>query len=565
MQLKTTLKLMALAIVSTQMAQAQTQPPCTPSQLHISKFISVLPSAQPDSLRIPSTHTFQLLVQSGNPYTDTNFGVVKGLFDFTGYVPVGASSENGFIALNHEGGNSVTGGVSILDIKFDTTFKLWQVNNIQPVNFDSIGGTGRNCSGGVTPWNTSITSEETLPNGDGNGDGYTDVGWNVEIDPVTRAIKDYNGDGKPDKLWKMGRMSHENVVVRDDGAVLYQANDENPGYVFKFVPDTAGKLDNGKLYVLKLDGAINTVSVGSWVQIPNGTPTQCNNVRTAATSAGATNFNSLEDVEISPLDGMIYFTSKSSSRVYRFRDMGTTVADVEVFVGNPSTQFLIQYDSVNSAYEQWRDGNDNLTFDNLGNLYVIQDGGRNHIWMVSPCHTQANPDVKLFAVIPDGAEPTGMTFSPDYRFMFVSIQHPDAANATIMKDAADSNVVFNLESTIVIARKGFLGAFPLEDTTTPVDTTLMVANTRANTLAIANVYPNPTQNDVYLTVTSPAGQDAYIKVYSVTGAVVVEQKSTLSMGSNTLTLNTANLAPGMYNIVLTTKQGSVQSRLISNE
>lgn len=111
-----------------------------------------------------------------------------------------------------------------------------------------------------------------------------------------------------------------------------------------------------------------------------------------------------------------------------------------------------------SATEQWRDGNDNLTFDNEGNLYVLQGGGRNHIWMVRPCHTATNPQVELFAVIPAGAEPTGMTFSPDYRFMFLSIQHPSSANATIMTDAAGSPKVFNRESAIVIARKEYLGA-----------------------------------------------------------------------------------------------------------
>src|SRR5699024_9017729 len=100
----------------------------------------------------------------------------------------------------------------------------------------------------------------------------------------------------------------------------------------------------------------------------------------------------------------------------------------------------------------------------LGNLYVIQDGGRNHVWMVSPCHTQQHPDVKLFAVIPDGAEPTGMTFTPDYRYMFLSVQHPDGSNTTVMKDAADSNIIFNQETMFVIGRRGYLGKDTLADT-----------------------------------------------------------------------------------------------------
>src|SRR5690606_9226018 len=72
------------------------------SATHISRFVSVIPGTQPDSLRIPATHTFQLLLQSGQPYSDSADGNTKGLFDFTGYVPVGGSSEDGYLSINHE-------------------------------------------------------------------------------------------------------------------------------------------------------------------------------------------------------------------------------------------------------------------------------------------------------------------------------------------------------------------------------------------------------------------------------------------------------------------------------
>ncbi len=57
-----------------------------------------------------------------------------------------------------------------------------------------------------------------------------------------------------------------------------------------------------------------------------------NNMSSIAASLGGTNFNGVEDCEISPLDGKIYFTSKGKSRVYRFTDKGTTVEDFETFV-----------------------------------------------------------------------------------------------------------------------------------------------------------------------------------------------------------------------------------------
>src|SRR5690606_7393626 len=63
---------------------------------------------------------------------------------------------------------------------------------------------------------------------------------------------------------------------------------------------------------------------------------------------------------------------------------------------------------------------------------------------------------------PAGSEPTGMTFSPDNKFMFVSIQHPSGSNTTEMIDASGTPIIFNKETAIVIARKEFLGVDALE-------------------------------------------------------------------------------------------------------
>jgi secreted PhoX family phosphatase len=538
-------------------ASATAQPlPCGMPAKHITNFVSVMPSAQPDSLRIPGTHTFQLLTQNGEAYTNPANGNMKGTFDFTGYVPVNGSSTNGVISLNHEGGSWPSAGVSLLDVRFNDTTKLWTVNNTMPVDFSAVAGTGRNCSGGITPWATVITSEETLPTADVNNDGYQDIGWNVEINPFTRVIMDYNNDGTPDKLWKMGRMSHENVVAAGDSIRVYEANDENPGYVFKFVAAVKGRLDSGNLYVLKLDSAIGKASTGMWVQVPNGTPAECNNVRAAATALGATNFASLEDVEISPRDGKIYFVSKSSGRTYRFRDNGMSISECEIYAGDINTYYPI-YHNNGAAVEQWREGNDNLTFDDSGNLYVLQDGGRNHIWMIRHCHTQANPAVELFAVTPAGSEPTGMTFSPDYRFMFVSLQHPASANAILQKDAADKYVRFNKESCIVIARKEFLGKGAIPVTPTSISNVQQI-----NGLELARVYPNPAASVLNLDIVSAAGQSASVKVYSMTGALVLSQPAALHAGNNQVSLNTAALSAGTYNVVLTTAKGTINTRFV---
>lgn len=521
--------------------------------LHISRFTSVMPSAQPDSLRIPSTHTFQLLIQNGTPYTNSSDGNMKGTFDFTGYVPRDSSSRLGYLSVNHEAGSFPAAGVSMMDIQFDTAMHIWNITNNRPVDFTSVQGTGRNCSGTVTPWNTIITAEETLPGTDLNGDGYEDIGWLVEIDPATATVVDHDGDGMADKLFKMGLMSHENCVVSEDRKTVYFGNDQNPGYVFKYIANQEEHLESGDLFVMKLDGALDATTTGSWVGLPNFTTNDCNSITSYAASVGGTNFDSVEDVEISPRDGKIYFTSKASSRVYRFRDLGMNVSAVEVFVGNASSEYVIQTEN-GLVEEQWMGGVDNLTFDNEGNLYVIQDGGRNHIWMVPYCHTQDNPAVKLFCVTPAGCEPTGMTFTPDNRFMFLSIQHPSSLNNYQQTDASGAPVIFNKESCIVIARKEYLGLEAIsEEPGNGGGGTSGLQEMDGNGVPVkieTELYPNPTTGKVHVQVNSTLATGVVIRVTDLLGNSVRVISKPLSVGENHLEIDLQNLPSGVYTATL---------------
>jgi secreted PhoX family phosphatase len=521
---------------------------------YLSSFTSVEPSAQQQMLKIPATHTFQLLMQSGNAYTNAADGVTRENNDFTGYVPIGGSSTNGYLSVNHEGSSAAASGVSMMNLQFNATTKLWEVTAKHPVNFGPVVGTYNNCSGGITPWNTVITCEENTPTAptDSNNDGYLDYGWNVEIDPATHTVKDQNGDGTPDKLWRMGRMKHENVVVAANQQTVYEGADEgSTSYVYKYVATTPGNLANGTLYVLKLDAALGSTTTGTWVVVPNSTPTQCNTTVALAGALGATNFSGVEDIEIGPHDGRIYFTSKSNSRIYRFNDAATTVSGFEEFIGGQN--YPINY-GTGTAAESWGSGNDNLTFDSQGNLYVLQDGGRNHIWLVRPCHTAATPAVELFAVTPTGSEPTGMTLSPDEKFMFVSLQHPSTSNTLAVVDAAGQSVVFNKSSTLVIARKGELG-------TTPAP---LAATSAQNTLASLTVYPNPAATELTIELTHDRAEKAVLQVVNLLGAKVAEQAADLRPGTNRLPLPVGQLRAGQYLLLVKTAGGLTTRHFTKN-
>ena len=457
---------------------------CVNAAGHISCFTSVIPTEQRDTLSIPSTHKFQAILKTGDAYSKS--GLVPSNFDFTGYVADKGNSKKGYVALNHE---LTPGGVSILNTQFNCQTGSWVVDSVHAVDFSGpLVKTARNCSGGITPWGTVVTCEEDAPAGDLNSDGYEDIGWNIEIDPVTRKVKQY-GNGIPEKCWAMGRMSHENVAFLNDSITSYYGEDEADGSVYKFVADKKANLSAGKLYALKLDQPLNasgdpTGTTATWILIPNATKAERNNVKNTALALGATKFNGVEDVEVNPLNGDLYFTAKGVGRVYKFKDNGSTISNFSTFAGGET--YLVNYGGGIVA-EDWGGGNDNLTFDDKGNLWVLQDGGRNHIWLLRPDHTQTNPKVELFMVSPAGSEPTGMTFTPDYKYMFLSIQEPNA-QAVQQKDVTGKSVLFNKSHTLVIARSEM---FKAQSLPTPVISgPLSVLPNSTNSYSVSGVQGN---------------------------------------------------------------------------
>ena len=428
--------------------QDSAQPPASRAT-HISDFVSIAPVVQSTRLQMPGSHTFQYLVEEGTAHDigNTSFG---NNFDFTGYIPHQGSSISGTLGLNHE---TTPGGVSMMDIEFDSAMGAWVITNSQAIDFSGVGGTARNCSGSVTPWETYVTCEEAV-SGDGNGDGYNDIGWCAEIDPHTRALIDHPGDvDGGDKLWALGNLQHENLVVHPNERTAYTGRDHGTGYLYRFVADSARDLSAGKLYVFRS----LTASTGEWVLLDNSTPAERNSSIAQAAAVGASVFSGIEDVEIGS-DGMIYFAAKGDGRVYRFTDddplAGTTVSMFETYVGGQS--YDIAHDGGTTA-AAWGTGNDNMAFDDLGNLWVLQDGGRDYIWVVEAGHTQAAPKVKLFGISPMGSEPTGITFTPDFKYLFMSIQHPSLANGvTTQLDAFGIGRKFDKDVAIVIAVNGDL-------------------------------------------------------------------------------------------------------------
>jgi len=402
----------------------------------IGDFVSLQPGAQDAEFHIPSTHSFQRFIEHGDALTEG--GTVPDNFDFTGYVPIDGSSASGYLSLNSE---LTPGGASVFDVYLDTAYLKWRTTLSQAIDFSGVAGTARNCSGAITPWGTVISCEEAIDTNDANGDGHYDIGWAVEIDPVNKVVID--------KLWELGNLKHENVCIHPNLRTVYQGADSNPGYLFRFVASSAADLSAGDLYVYKGPKDGN----GNWLQLNNDTPAERNSVLSQSATAGATVFNGIEDVEIGP-DSLIYFAVKGESRVYRFNDpdpvAGDTVIAMETFVGGMDYEIA---DGEDIQTESCCSGADNLAFDDVGNLWLLQDGGGNYIWVVRNGHTQSAPDIHIFGRTPSGSEPTGITFSPDFKYLFMSVQHPASENGSVIQqDAFGVDVGFDTDIALVIAR-----------------------------------------------------------------------------------------------------------------
>ncbi len=172
-------------------------------------------------------------------------------------------------------------------------------------------GTLNNCSGGTTPWGTTLHGEENFNQYFANASSDTDkrygigtgaterkwerfdrrfdvaqepnevhrFGYVVELDP-------YDPDSTPRKHTLLGRFKHEAATVRltgDGRPVVYTGDDERFDYFYKFVGSKRMRhgnsrwarehnlslLDEGTLYVAKLSGDSPAIEIDGSGTLPS--------------------------------------------------------------------------------------------------------------------------------------------------------------------------------------------------------------------------------------------------------------------------------------------------------
>ncbi len=303
-------------------------------------------------------------------------------------------------------------------------------------------------------------------------------GWVVEIDPM-------NPNSKPKKRTALGRFKHENaaLTINDDGhVVVYLGDDERGEHLYKFVSKNKYRpgsdsnrdlLDEGTLYVAKFTGTEGELAgQGEWLELSwgkngltpeNGFADQASVLifaRLAATQVGATTMDRPEWVAVHPDNQSVFCTLTNNKHrgakesqplnaanpreknpyghIIRWRptqgnnNANTFEWDIYVLAGNPEVHpnsLMAGSDNINK--DNMFNSPDGIGFDKAGRLWIQTDGkysnqgnfaGMGNNQML--CSDPNTGEIRRFLTGPIACEITGLTFSPDYKTMFVGVQHP---------------------------------------------------------------------------------------------------------------------------------------------
>ena len=323
-----------------------------------------------------------------------------------------------------------------------------------------LSGTISNCAGGVTPWGTWLSCEETETRKGTTTGGVTteqDHGWIFEVAPD----RPEHQHPKPIKAW--GRFAHEAVVVAGDRRTVYLTEDASnpnglfyrwtaPGHirlgrgVLADLPDDAGRLE--ALQVSLEDGTVvddlsrfTSADIGReltvrWVEVPDRFATTTS-TRKQTYAQKITRSKKLEGAWAGG-DGLYFAASFSFAAD---TPPGGVPHDGQIWYLDAKRQVLVlqayfpyiaalhdgswSLEYQKSLPTDYFDGPDNVHVSPYGGLVIAEDGvGVNGLvgWTRDGgAFRLARNEIPFEG---ENSEMTGPTFSPDGRVLFANVQEP---------------------------------------------------------------------------------------------------------------------------------------------
>jgi secreted PhoX family phosphatase len=293
----------------------------------------------------------------------------------------------------------------------------------------SLIGTSTNCAGGVTPWGSWLTCEETEAR-PGNAAVTQSHGYVFEVPASATGLVD------PVPLKDMGRFYHEAVCVDPGTGIVYLTEDKVDGLFYRFIPNTPGELARGgRLQALAVRGAPGADTTNheerfwavedwldaEWIDLED-VDSPNDDLRLRGRASGAAIFARGEGIHWG--DGELYLTATSGGPVQRGQILRYRPSPHEGRPEEAASPGRIQL-FVQSADDKVMNMADNLTVSPWGHLIVCEDNYsrdiRNHLKGVTPdgrVYTLArNPSAS-------NSEFAGACFSDDGSTLFVNYQHP---------------------------------------------------------------------------------------------------------------------------------------------